>query len=83
MKGLEVGFHALEARYARGLDVVLRHKLATLMVFLLTIALTGMLYVTSRTGFFPQQDTGFLQGTVVAPQGSRSRMHEPAKPSRR
>src|SRR5262249_53581486 len=25
---------------------------------------------TARTGFFPQQDTGFIQGTLVAPQGS-------------
>ena len=28
------------------------------------------LYATARTGFFPQQDTGFLQGTLVAPQGA-------------
>ncbi|MEJ1961890.1 MAG: efflux RND transporter permease subunit [Gammaproteobacteria bacterium] len=70
MKGLEAGFHRLETSYARGLDVVLRHKLTTLVVFVFTLVLTGMLYVTSQTGFFPQQDTGFLQGTVVAPQGS-------------
>jgi hydrophobic/amphiphilic exporter-1 (mainly G- bacteria), HAE1 family len=70
MKGLERGFHRLETSYARGLDVVLRHKLTTLIVFMFTIALTVMLYVTSQTGFFPQQDTGFVQGSVVAPQGS-------------
>ena len=70
MKGLEAGFHRLETSYARGLDVVLRYKFTTLMVFVFTVALTGMLYVTSQTGFFPQQDTGFIQGTVVAPQGS-------------
>jgi len=70
MKGLEAGFHRLEASYARGLDVVLRHKFTTLMVFVFTIALTGLLYVTAQTGFFPQQDTGFLQGSVIAPQGS-------------
>jgi hydrophobe/amphiphile efflux-1 (HAE1) family protein len=70
MKGLEAGFHRLETSYARGLDVVLRHKFTTLMVFVFTVVLTGLLYVTAQTGFFPQQDTGFLQGTVVAPQGS-------------
>jgi HAE1 family hydrophobic/amphiphilic exporter-1 len=70
MKRLEAGFHRLETSYARGLDVVLRHKLTTLVVFVFTIVLTGMLYVTAQTGFFPQQDTGFLQGSVVAPQGS-------------
>jgi multidrug efflux pump subunit AcrB len=70
MKALEKGFRQLEIRYAHGLDVVLRHKLATIVVFGITLALTGMLYATARTGFFPQQDTGFIQGTLVAPQGS-------------
>ncbi|MDR2214930.1 MAG: efflux RND transporter permease subunit, partial [Nevskiaceae bacterium] len=39
-------------------------------VFIVSIGLTVGLYVTAQTGFFPQQDTGFLQGTLVAPQGS-------------
>jgi hydrophobe/amphiphile efflux-1 (HAE1) family protein len=70
LKWLEDGFLSLEARYARGLDKVLRHKLATLTIFISTLALTVVLYATAHTGFFPQQDTGFLQGTVVAPQGA-------------
>ena len=70
MKGLEAGFRALEIRYANGLEVVLRHKVTTMVVFGFTVVLTGMLYVSAQTGFFPQQDTGFLQGTVVMPQGS-------------
>src|SRR5262249_23149372 len=70
IKALEAGFHQLEIRYAHGLDVVLRHKLATIIVFGITLTLTGVLYATARTGFFPQQDTGFIQGTLVAPQGS-------------
>jgi HAE1 family hydrophobic/amphiphilic exporter-1 len=70
MKALEVGFQRLERSYARGLEVVLRHQLTTLVVFGFTLILTGILYATSQTGFFPQQDTGFIQGTVVTPQGS-------------
>ena len=50
------------------LDVVLRHKRLTLAVFLATMALAVVLYVTVPTGFFPQQDTGFIQGVVLTSQ---------------
>jgi HAE1 family hydrophobic/amphiphilic exporter-1 len=58
---LEKGFRNLEGGYARALDMVLRHKLATLSVFLATMAAAVWLYATVSTGFFPQQDTGFPQ----------------------
>jgi HAE1 family hydrophobic/amphiphilic exporter-1 len=68
MLGLERGFLALERSYARGLQKVMRHKRITLGVFLATLVLAGWLYATASTGFFPQQDTGFLQGTIILPQ---------------
>jgi HAE1 family hydrophobic/amphiphilic exporter-1 len=67
-RGLEKGFRKLEESYARALDAVLRHKLVTLMVFLVTIAAAGVLYATASTGFFPQQDTGFLSGIMITSQ---------------
>jgi HAE1 family hydrophobic/amphiphilic exporter-1 len=70
MKGLERGFHALERGYARWLDVVMRHKPLTLAVFVSTAILAVALYVTAHTGFFPQQDTGFIQASITLPQGS-------------
>ena len=48
--------------------VVLRHRFATLMVMLCTIALTGYLYVIIPKGFFPQQDTGQIVGITEAAQ---------------
>ncbi len=68
MKGLERGFHGLEKSYARGLEVVMRHKLLTVAVFALTAVLAVYLYATAKTGFFPQQDTGFLAGSLNATQ---------------
>jgi HAE1 family hydrophobic/amphiphilic exporter-1 len=68
MKGLERAFVGLEHSYARGLDVVLRHMRLTLLVFGLTAAAAIFLYATVPTGFFPQQDTGFIQGVVVTSQ---------------
>jgi multidrug efflux pump len=64
----ERGFDAILALYARGLRVVLRHRFATLLVMLSTIALTGYLYVIIPKGFFPQQDTGQIVGITEAAQ---------------
>ena len=68
MKGLESGFHSLERGYARWLEVVMRHKIMTMVVFVATMVLSVLLYATAKTGFFPQQDTGFLQGSVITNQ---------------
>jgi hydrophobe/amphiphile efflux-1 (HAE1) family protein len=65
---IERGFDKLLAGYTRGLDFVLDHKRATLATFLLTLAATVMLYVYIPKGFFPQQDTGIIQGLTDAPQ---------------
>jgi HAE1 family hydrophobic/amphiphilic exporter-1 len=70
MKGLEAGFVKMERGYARSLEVVMRHKLITLAIFIGTAALSGVLYATAHTGFFPQQDTGFVQGSIITAQGS-------------
>jgi HAE1 family hydrophobic/amphiphilic exporter-1 len=67
-KALEHGFTWLEDSYARGLDKVLEYKFITLMVFLATAAAAVVLYATVSTGFFPQQDTGFISGVMVTAQ---------------
>jgi len=52
--------------YAASLTIVLRHRVLTLFVVLATVALTGYLYVKTPKGFFPQDDTGLLFGSVTA-----------------
>jgi multidrug efflux pump len=54
------------AAYARSLDVVLRHRALTLIVFVATIALTVGLYIHTPKGFFPQDDTGLIFGGTRA-----------------
>jgi multidrug efflux pump subunit AcrB len=72
---LERGFEALNEGYRRSLDVALRHSLLTLVVFLVTIAATGYVFVMIPKGFFPQQDTGILLGTIqVSPETSFQEM---------
>jgi HAE1 family hydrophobic/amphiphilic exporter-1 len=65
---VERGFDALLAGYRKGLDVVLRHQLVTLFVFLATLVATGFLFVAIPKGFFPQQDTGLITGISEAAQ---------------
>jgi len=62
----ERAFDGLLGLYGRGLNIVLRHQLITLLVMLGTIVLTGYLYVVIPKGFFPQQDTGMITGITEA-----------------
>jgi hydrophobe/amphiphile efflux-1 (HAE1) family protein len=65
---IERGFEALFGGYRRMLDVVLRHQGATLVVFLGTMALTAILFLSIPKGFFPSQDTGLITGLSEAAQ---------------
>ncbi len=61
-------FQGLLDGYERGLDLVLRFRFITLMVFFATMALTVYLFVIIPKGFFPQQDTGLISGIVETSQ---------------
>ncbi len=61
-------FDTMLSLYSRGLKIVLRHQPLTLLITIATAALSICLYVIVPKGFFPQQDTGRLQGAVQASQ---------------
>ena len=54
--------------YSSALDVALNHPASILFVLLLTVGVNVYLYVKVPKGFFPQQDTGRLQGAVMGEQ---------------
>ena len=54
--------------YGRTLQWVLQRQTATLFVALGTLILTIVLYILIPKGFFPDQDTGIIQGISEAPQ---------------
>ncbi len=64
----ERAFQAILRWYHGGLRWVLRHQFATLCITVLTAGLSVYLYVIVPKGFFPQQDTGRLMGSVQAAQ---------------
>ena len=64
----ERGLDGVTQAYGRLLAVVMRHPRITMAVNLATIALTVWMYVAVPKGFFPQQDTGRITGTLDADQ---------------
>jgi len=78
-RALEGFFDGLAAAYDRGLVAALRHRFMTLMVMISTVALTGLLFIEIPKGFFPQEDTGLIQGIAegaqnISPQAMKDRM---------
>ncbi len=64
----EKGFGAILRAYEKSLGWVLRHQRFTIVVTLATMAATIFLYAKVPKGFFPQQDSGRLTGTIQADQ---------------
>jgi hydrophobe/amphiphile efflux-1 (HAE1) family protein len=70
-------FKSMIGTYDRGLKWVLRHQRTTLLVTIGTLCLTLILFYVVPKGFFPQQDTGLLQGvSEAAPDVSFQKMME-------
>jgi len=65
---IEGGFDAMLNFYRRTLEVALRFRFITLMVFLATVATTGVLFVMIPKGFFPTQDIGLIIAITEANQ---------------
>jgi multidrug efflux pump len=64
----ERAFNWILEKYERSLKAVLERSLLVLFVALATVGLTVYLYIVIPKGFFPQQDTGRLNGNIIADQ---------------
>ena len=64
----ERGFGALQRAYAVSLDWALHAQWLVLAILAFIIALNVYLFVQIPKGFFPQQDTGQIQGGIRADQ---------------
>ncbi len=62
------GFQRMQDGYARSLRWVLRHQPLVFAIMLGTVGLAVYLYVVVPKGFFPQQDTGRINGNARAPE---------------
>jgi hydrophobe/amphiphile efflux-1 (HAE1) family protein len=76
---LERFFDWLAATYDRGLVVALRHRFVTLLIMISTIIATLVLFVEIPKSFFPQEDTGLIQGIAegaenISPEAMKDRM---------
>ena len=64
----ERAFEKLLHAYERGLQWVLRHQPLTLAIMIATVCVNIFLFVIVPKGFFPQQDTGVIGGSIQAAQ---------------
>jgi hydrophobe/amphiphile efflux-1 (HAE1) family protein len=65
---IEGMFDGMVNFYERTLDIALKWHRTTLVIFLLTVASAGVLFVYIPKGFFPNQDTGVIVGISEAGQ---------------
>lgn len=68
LNGCERVFAGLQSGYKKTLGWALRHPRFMLLLLAITVTLNIALYITVPKGFFPQQDTGSLNGTIRADQ---------------
>jgi hydrophobe/amphiphile efflux-1 (HAE1) family protein len=74
---IEGFFTGMVEGYRRTLDIALRHRFITLIVFFVTMTLSATLFVSAPKGFFPPQDTGVIIGTTEGAQDtSYKKMYE-------
>jgi len=66
----ERAFQWILRRYEAGLAWVLAHQRLTLALTLITVCVNAYLYVAVPKGFFPDQDTGRLTGSIQAAQNT-------------
>jgi hydrophobe/amphiphile efflux-1 (HAE1) family protein len=67
-RAVEAVFDAMLAFYRRTLDVALRFRFVTLMMFLATVSATGALFAAIPKGFFPTEDVGLIIAVTEAAQ---------------
>jgi multidrug efflux pump len=61
-------FESVLGFYRRSLSFALRHGRITMVILFVVICLNVFLYIIIPKGFFPQQDSGALVGTIQADQ---------------
>ena len=61
-------FDAILRAYEVGLDLCLRWRFTTLLVFFATVGVTAYLFMIIPKGFFPSQDTGLIIGQAEGAQ---------------
>ena len=69
-KKSEKAFDWILHKYDVSLSWVLRHQAVVLFITLATMGASVYLYIIVPKGFFPQQDTGRMGGSIVADQSS-------------
>lgn len=63
-------FRRLEAGYGRLLDKVIRRPLPLVVILVVTMVVSGVVFVNLRSELAPREDTGFFGINISAPEGT-------------
>ncbi|HET7672028.1 MAG TPA: efflux RND transporter permease subunit, partial [Burkholderiales bacterium] len=64
------GFAWTTRKYLQGVELLLRHPLASALLFAITIALCVGLFLRIPSSFVPSEDQGYIFGNVQLPDGA-------------
>ncbi len=64
------GFEAMKQKYLGSLIYLIRNKKLTYSLLALLFAIVGLFFMTTPTGFIPDEDNGFVLVSVTTPPGS-------------
>ena len=65
---MEAVFDGMIGFYRRTLDIALRFRFVTLMVFVATVTASALLFIAIPKGFFPTEDIGLIIAVTEGPQ---------------
>ena len=65
---MEAVFDGMIGFYRRTLDIALRFRFITLMVFVATVTASALLFIAIPKGFFPTEDIGLIIAVTEGPQ---------------
>jgi HAE1 family hydrophobic/amphiphilic exporter-1 len=66
----ERAFNSWRDAYGRSLRVIMRHRVATMVIFVLMLLSTGVLFVVAPKGFIPENDASQIAVVTEAAQGT-------------
>ncbi len=69
-RGVNTGIDRLRRFYHASLGGLLRFRFAIIALFFVALAMTGLLFKSTPTGFTPDEDQGYFIVTLQAPEGS-------------
>ncbi|MGE5616617.1 MAG: efflux RND transporter permease subunit, partial [Bacillota bacterium] len=65
-----VGFSKVTSWFRAGVDAALAHRIISMLIFLVVVAIVGLLFHFVPRSFIPPEDQGYLISSILLPDGA-------------